>query len=59
MKSRESTIYQIIFQSVGAMVTVILFVGMGALFVNGGTSAFEHSLENLETARDLLTNLAS
>lgn len=59
MKSNESTIYQIIFQSVGAMVTVILFVGMGALLVNGGTGVFEHSLENLETARDLLTNLAS
>ncbi len=59
MKSNESTIYQIIFQSVGAMVTVILFVGMGALLVNGGTGVFEQSIENLETARDLLTNLAS
>lgn len=59
MKSNENTIYQIIFQSVGAMVTVIMFVGMGALLVNGGTGVFEQSIENLETARDLLTHLAS
>lgn len=59
MKSNENTIYQIIFQSVGAMVTVIMFVGMGALLVNDGTGVFEQSIENLETARDLLTHLAS
>ncbi len=54
MKPKESTIYQIIFQSVGAMVTIILFVGMGTLLANDATGVFE----NLETARDLLANLA-
>jgi hypothetical protein len=59
MKSNESTVSQIIFQSVRAMVTIIMFGGMAALLINGGTGIFEQSLENFENARDLLTNLSS
>lgn len=58
MKTNNSTISQIIYQSVRAMVTIIMFGGMAALLVNGGTGIFEESLENFENARDLLTNLA-
>jgi len=59
MKSNESTVSQIIFQSVRAMVTIIMFGGMAALLINGVTGIFEQSLENFENTRDLLTNLSS
>jgi hypothetical protein len=59
MKTNNGTISQVIYQSVRAMVTIIMFGGMTALFINGGSGIFEQSLENFENARDLLTNLAS
>ena len=59
MKSNESIVSQIIFQSVRTVVTIIMFGGMAALLINGVTGIFEQSLENFENTRDLLTNLSS
>lgn len=59
MKTGNNTLSQLMFQTIRATVTIIMFGGMTALFINMGTDAFEHTLENFENARDLLSGLAS
>ena len=59
MKIGNSTLSQVTFQTIRTVVTIIMFGGMTALFINVGSGAFENSLENFQNARDLLTNLAS
>lgn len=59
MEKSDTTLSQVIFQSIRTMVTVIMFGGMTALFINGGSGIFEQSIENLENARLLITSIAS
>ncbi len=56
MKARNSTVSQIILQSIVAIVTIVMLGGMTALFVQGGSGVLEQSFES---TKDILTSLAS
>ncbi len=59
MKSGHSVMSQIIFQSIRTMVSIVLVGGIALLFIQDGTGVLTQSLDNLENAKNLLTNFAS